>query len=262
MKKLPLLVLVLWSVASQAQNNSFLSAGYIFALPSGGMKQTIQYGNGAHLSAYFGKADQRVFPGFEFGVVGYGQAKSMQTYTFPDGTTAPMKVVVDNTYTNIMGTIRINLLMRGPVIPYATIKGGYTHFATNLGIFDPDETDSCHPVESDVLSRDGTLAYAAGGGVRVDLGWMFSRIEKNRFFLDLSSQVLQGGRVKYMSEDPPSATTQHNGAGRAQDVVADFINTDTQVVHPHHVGYLYNNFVQMVDFRFTLSARIQSMYKR
>ncbi len=256
MKVILIAPLVLWSAVTFAQGNMFFSAGYIFAVPTGGMKQTIQYGNGGFMAAHFGTSDQRVNPGFEFGVVGYGQAKSIQMYQFPDGSSAPMKVVVDNTYLNLMASVRINLLVSGPVRPYAVVKGGYTRFATNLGIFDPDETDSCHPVESAILSHDGTLVYSAGGGVRFDLAWLFKKLERDRYYLDLSSQVLQGGRVKYMSEDPPSTTNLHNGSGRAQDVTADFVNTETQVIHPHHVGYLYNNFVQMIDFRFTLTARI------
>ncbi len=54
----------------------------------------------------------------------------------------------------------------------------------------------------------------------------------------------------------PTATTHSSMSTRVQDVDAQFINTQTQVVHTHHVGYLYNSFVQMMDFRLGLTVNI------
>ena len=40
------------------------------------------------------------------------------------------------------------------------------------------------------------------------------------------------------------------------DVMARFINTQTQVVHEHHVGYVYSNVLSMVEYRLGVIYRM------
>ncbi len=58
-----------------------------------------------------------------------------------------MDVLVNNNITTLMATTRLYLLLKGPVRPYATVKAGYSFFRTELSIVDPDDNDSCKPVE-------------------------------------------------------------------------------------------------------------------
>lgn len=233
-----------------------LGMNYGFSLPTGGMKPYIRHGNGFSMNLMAEAPSHRIAAGLEFNFTGYGHSKHQEDYTFPDGTVAPMNIVVNNSFTSLMAVTRLYFTVDGPLRPYATFRAGYTWFSTNLSILDPDESDSCHPVESNILSRDGTFAYSAGGGLRVDMGWLFREIEKGHFYIDLSSNILQGGRVNYMNEDAPEPGVSHKSPPRAKEVQGRFINTDTQVVHAHHVGYLYNSFVQMVDFRLGVSMRV------
>ena len=227
---------------------------YGFTMPTAGMKQNIRYGNGLSLNMLFEDPSHRLAAGVEFNWTGYGHSKSTQDYTFPDGTVAPMNVVVNNSFTSIMANARLYLLVDGPIRPYATVKAGYMFFNTKLTIIDPDDTDSCEPVEKDILSKDGTMVYSAGGGVRIDAAWLFKKAPKGTYYIDLGTTMTQGGRVNYMNEDAPDpGYTSHNSMStRVKEVEGRFVNTQTQVVHAHHVGYLYNSFVQMVDFRLGL----------
>jgi hypothetical protein len=121
-----------------------------------------------------------------------------------------------------------------------------------LLILDPDDNDSCEPVDTEILKRAGTLLYSAGGGIRIDLASMAKRGRPGKTFVDLSINTMQGGKVDYMNTDAPDPTHSHNSP-RANDVEAEFINTQTQVVHKHHVGYVYTSFVRATDFRLGLS---------
>jgi hypothetical protein len=142
--------------------------------------------------------------------------------------------------------------------PYAEFKAGYSLFTTNLLILDPDDTDSCEPVDTEVLKKEGTMAYSAGGGLRVDLSVMSKNGRPGRSYIDFSVNATQGGRVDYMNTDAPAQSQQHSSQ-RGNDVEAEFINTQTQVVHKHHVGSVYSSFVQATDFRlgllFTVGGR-------
>lgn len=262
MKTLPIFCFLLFvAIAVNAQSTEenlqtgwrpSFGMGYGFMLPTGGMKQYIRQGHGISMNLLFDAPSNRVAAGLEFNWTGYGKSTSMQDYTFPDGSVAPMKIDVINQIISVMAVTRLYLVLDGPVRPYATLKAGYTAFRTDLTINDPDLADSCEPVDSYLLSRDGTFAYSAGGGLRVDAGWIFKKVQKGRMYIDLSSNMMQGGRVDYMNEKPPAHNSM-NGTARARDVEAQFINTETQVVHPHHVGYMYNSFVQLMDFRLGLT---------
>lgn len=225
---------------------------YGFMSPTGSMKPYIRHGHGLSMNYMMEAPSRRIAGGLEFNWTGYGHDKSTTEYEFPDGTIAPMEVNVLNSFGSLMATSRLYFVLDGPVRPYATVKAGYTWFRTNLTIYDPDTGDSCEPLESDILSRDGTFAYSAGGGIRIDAAWIFKKVQKGNYYIELSSNMLQGGRVNYMNEDAPSSTVMH-GTTRAKEVQAAFINTETQVVHQHHVGYSYNSFVQMMDFRLGFS---------
>jgi hypothetical protein len=257
MKSLAIVLLVLMTIGTtHAQSwNKSIGMTYGFTLPTGGMKQNIRYGNGFSMSMLFTTPSKRLSIGPEFIYGNYGHSKSKQDYVFPDGTSAPMDVIVNNNFINMMGTARLNLIVDGPIRPYATVKIGYSLFSTQLSIVDPDNGDSCEPVESNILTRDGTMIYSAGGGLTIDVASIFKKAPGGRMYIDLSSTITQGGRINYMNEDAPDPHMSHNSSTRAEEVTARFINTQTQVVHEHHVGYLYNSFVQMLDFRlgFTLN---------
>jgi opacity protein-like surface antigen len=256
MKKiLSLLILIVMVQTCYAQWSREWSIGYAFAAPTGKMKQNINQGHGIVMDFHFIAPNEKYSFGADLNYSIYGFDQSRQQYSFPDGTTADMDINVTNSFMNLMASGRYNLITGKKLTPYVGAKAGYSWFRTDLNIYDPDDFDSCKPVETDLLQKDGTWIYSIGGGLKYDLSSVFKKLKNGSMLINLSAYYTQGGMVNYMNTDAPDAhhtASQHN---RATDVEAEFINTQTQVVHKHHVGYVYSSFAQMMDFRLTLIFR-------
>jgi hypothetical protein len=109
-------------------------------------------------------------------------------------------------------------------------------------------------VETDILKEDGTMIASFGAGFRWDLSNLFKKMNEGRLFMDLNANFTQGGYVDYMNTDAPDSANPHTHTS-STDVEADFLNTQTQVIHKHHVGYLYTSPVQMMDYRLGIVFR-------
>lgn len=248
------LVMTLLAIGATAQRWSpEMGVNYIYTAPMGSMKNNIRQGNGIVMDFGMITPSKRFAIGAELQYTIYGYDESKQQYDLDDGTTALMEVTVNNSFINIMAYGRYYLLTEGNFQPYLAVKGGYSHYSTDLNIYDPDEWDNCAPVDSDILQQDGTMIGALSAGFKLDFSSLFKRSSPGRFYLDFATTIMQGGTVKYMSTDAP---TQHTHSPDADAVEAEFINTQTQVVHSHHVGTLYTSPVQLLDFRLGVSFRI------
>jgi hypothetical protein len=180
----------------------------------------------------------------------YGHDKSRQNYLLSDGSTAPMDIVVNNNLINILLGGRY-YLRKGKVEPYVAGKVGYAVFSTDLSIFDPDDRDHCEPIDTELLQRDGLIVFGAGAGLRVDVS---PGKNPGRFYINASANYLTGGKASYMSVDAPDMA--HQGTRPTSDVYVKFLNTQTQVVHEHHVGNIYTSMVHLIDFRLGLTVKL------
>ena len=233
------------------------SLGYTFASPTGKMKNHINQGHGVVVDYNFLSPDRRFAAGLDLNYTIYGYDKSNQMYEFADGTSAEMEVNVSNSFLNLMAAGRYYLTTGKPLSPYVGFKTGYAFYNTTLNIYDPDDFDNCEPVETVILMKDETPIFALGGGFQYDLGQVFKKLSANILLLHLSAYYTQGGTVNYMSVDAPDHqhTTTSN---RDNNIEATFINTQTLITHKHHVGYLYNSYARLLDFRFALSFRMNN----
>lgn len=225
--------------------------GYAHMAPVGNMKSHIRNGNGFTSDFYLTPEGKQFSYGIEFAHTLYGREKTNQLYTFDDGTTAPMDVIVYNGITALSFGGRYFLRKKALLMPYIGGRTGYSWFRTTLNIYDPDDTDHCAPVESGLLMKDGTLFFSAGAGIQYDLTRLFTKEESNRLIITLGINQFFGGQVRYMNADAPGPHQHTMG----NEVTAQFVNTQTQVVHEHHVGYVYKSRAQMTDFRFGLIFR-------
>jgi hypothetical protein len=84
----------------------------------------------------------------------------------------------------------------------------------------------------------------------VDFSALFKKMNEQTFYFDLSIHTSQGGTIRYMNvnHDPSQPMPE-------RDVMAKFINTQTQVIHEHHVGYVYTSLVNMVEYRLGVVCR-------
>src|SRR5688572_4223260 len=104
MKTLSLLFLLVLSHIAVAQIQNYeVGVGYAYSSPIGTMQQNIKRGNGVTLDFYFTpELINRLAVGMDLNLTVYGTDKSIQEYTFDDGTTAKMEIVVDNYFANLM----------------------------------------------------------------------------------------------------------------------------------------------------------------
>jgi hypothetical protein len=248
------IVLALIGISATAQHWSpETGVNYVYTTPLGSMQHTIKQGNGVVLDFGMITPSKRFVIGAELQYTIYGYDDSMQQYDLDDGTTALMEVTVNNSFVNLMAVGRYYLITEGNFQPYLAAKGGYSHYSTDLNIYDPDEFDNCAPVESEILQKDGTFVASLTGGIKADLSSVFKRMPSGWFYVDFNTSITQGGTVKYMNTDAP----EHNSHTPVDTdaVTAEFVNTQTQVVHSHHVGTLYSSPVQLLDFKLGVSFR-------
>lgn len=240
--------LAFFSISVQAQSWEF-GSDFSLSHPVSAMKRNMSNAFGMNFSA--AKVFKSPFAvGLDFGFAEYGSQTTRQQYTFDDGSVTETNVKVSNDIFNLNLTGRYFLRNGKKINPYVSGRLGWTWFTTTLTIEDPADKFSCHPLESDVLQKDNTYTASAGAGVRIDFSIFFPRVDKQKFFFDLSTNAIQGGTIRFMnvnkdpSQPPPT-----------KDVMAKFINTQTQVIHEHHVGYLYTSLVNMMDFRLGVICR-------
>ena len=243
MKTLKVLFLLL-SVAPLLYGQNFeFGSDLNFSQPVGTMAQSMNNAFGITL-----EASRKFKSPFSFGAevaLGtYGYQTSRQQYTFDDGSVTETDVNVSNNLLNLSLTGKHFLRNSKKINPYISGKIGWSWFTTTLTIEDPADEFSCHPIESDILYRDNTYSVSGGAGVRIDFNTLFKNMETRRMYFDVSVHATSGGNIRYMnSEIEPAHRTPD------QDVIAKFLNTQTQVVHEHHVGHVYSSVLNMVEYR-------------
>jgi len=250
MKTLRILsILMLAAINGFAQTWEF-GSDFNLAQPVGGMTRTMN--NAFGMSIGVAKKFKSPFAlGIEAGFANYGSQTSRQAYTFDDGSVTETDVVVSNEIYTLQLTGKYFLRNNKNINPYISGKAGITWFNTTLTIEDPEDEFSCHPLESDMLSRDKTYLVSGGAGVRVDFNTFFKKMETQRFYFDLSVHSTQGGTVRYMNSEMDPGQPMPD-----KDVTAKFLNTQTQVIHEHHVGYVYTSLMNMVDYRLGVVFRM------
>ncbi|MCU0397443.1 MAG: porin family protein [Cyclobacteriaceae bacterium] len=244
--KIPALLMILFLSLSTFAQSGFreFGIGYTYMAPLGMMKDNIERGNGFTIDYYLTPANNRFSFGIEFSYTLYGHDKNKQVYTFEDGTSADMDIVVDNSYSNLLVAGRYFIHDGSLVRPYISLKAGYSWFRTDLNIYDPDDWDQCEPIDNDILQKDGSFIGSVGAGIQYDLSGIFKKLNANHILFNLNANLVMGGMIKYMNADAPD----HNQPG-AIDLNARFINTQTQVIHEHHVGNVYQSYLEMVELR-------------
>jgi hypothetical protein len=243
-----LLILVLAGQALWAQNFEF-GAQFNASQPVGTMSRNMNNAFGMSLEADY-RFNRPFSLGIEMAFGNYGRQTTRQQYTFDDGSVTETNVNVNNNITSMLVTGKHFLRNDKKINPYLSGKAGWTWFTTQLTIEDPEDETDCHPLESDILSKDNSYMFSGGAGARIDFKTFFKNSPEGRFFFDISVHVTHGGIVRYMN-----VKRDHNQSPPDQDVMARFINTQSQVVHEHHVGYLYSSVINMIDYKLGVIIR-------
>ena len=253
MKILKLLAFLLLAAPCVLAQNYQLSGNFNLSQPVGLMSTSMDnaFGLSMELSREF-KAP--LSAGLQLNFGNYGYETTRQQYTFDDGSVTDTDVNVSNNLMSLLLTGKHFLRRDKKFNPYLSAKAGWSWFTTNLTIQDPADLDGCHPIDSEVISRDNTYTFSGGAGLRIDFNSVFKSSTEGRFYFDLSIHATHGGIVKYMNVDKKPGNHQPD-----QDVIAKFINTRTQVIHEHHVGYVYSSVLNMVEYRAGVVMRLNPL---
>ncbi|HTF28867.1 MAG TPA: outer membrane beta-barrel protein, partial [Flavitalea sp.] len=213
-------LLILFSVSQALCAQTFeLGTDFNFSQPVGPMKKNMNNAFGLSLDGAL-RFESPFSAGVEMSFGSYGHQTTRQQYRFDDGSVTETDVNVSNNILNLFLTGKHFLRKDKNINPYLSGKVGLTWFSTTLTIQDPEDESSCHPIESDILSRDNTYVFSGGAGVRIDFQTFFPKVESKRYYFDLSVHSTQGGIVKYMNVEKGSMQPMPD-----QDVMAKFINT-------------------------------------
>lgn len=243
MKTIKLVSLLLLAAHGAFAQSYLMSGNLTVSQPIGLMSANMD--NAFGLSMELSREFKAPFSaGLQLNFGNYGYETTRQQYTFDDGSTTETNVNVSNNIMSMLLTGKHFLRHGKKVNPYLSAKAGWSWFTTNLTIQDPEDIDGCHPMDSEILSRDNTYTFSGGAGLRVDVNSFFKHSTEGRFYLDLSVHATHGGIVKYMNVDMKSGHHKPD-----QDVIAKFINIQTQIIHEHHVGYVYSSVLNMVEYR-------------
>jgi Outer membrane protein beta-barrel domain len=232
-------------IALQSHAQVEFTTNYAYSRPMGQMLTNIKGIHGLNMGLAYHIPHTPVAVGVEVGFGGYGYQSERQTYTFTDGSTTETNVNVSNNTFNLMLNTRLYYPTESIFRPYLQLRGGLSNFYTSLVIEDPEDVDGCRPLESDILKSSATLAGGAGIGMRINLGGSGC----TKYAVDISSNYTTGGRVDYMNLKKATPTVKP-----VADVNADFMNLHNQVVHTHHVGYVYSSPLRLLDLRVGLSV--------
>lgn len=224
--------------------------GYNYANPMGMMAVNIQQGHGIGFDLSYRLPKMPLRIGFEMALNVYGSQRQDLNYVFQDGSQVETHVEITNNFANFNLLVEYDLLPNSPISPYISLKAGYSPYWTKLFIADPNDTDACRPIENTNLARDGAFTRSIGVGLRTDLAIFSKKMPKEFLYLDINCHYTVGGNVSYMSIDAPTS----RNIQYADEVVANFQNPNNLVVHQHHVGYLYNSPIEMLNVNATLGV--------
>jgi hypothetical protein len=258
MKKILFLLQIILAACTAAFAQYDLSANYTYSRPQQQMSTYINNAHGMQAQGLYRIPNSRFAAGIGIGINGYGSQSTRQTYRFSDGATTETDVNVNNTFLTFNAIARMDLLTSGVVIPYLTGQAGYSLYRTTLYIENPDDPDGCRPLENKALLSDGAFSVSGGGGIRWDLASIIKGAAKDKFLVDFSVLYTQGGPVQYMNVNIP-VTPEHHHAATTDNISpynARFINPANQIVHEHHVGDVYQSYIQMMEFKLGIVYRL------
>ncbi len=222
---------------------------YKMGIPSGNMGYYIHQGHGFSLQMMAKpKTKIPLWIGGNLDFLIYGSHTTPQLYTFPNGSTANVDVNVNSTIVSYQLAMKYQFPIHQRIEPYAMLRMGGASFTTNLYIDDPSNGDECVALEQDILHKSNTFNLTPALGSRIFF-------DKYKFlFLDFNVGYTLGGEVSFMIPTKGEDMTQqphHNLStnSEAQPYYADFINRNTQIIHKHHVGNIYNATFKMIQLR-------------
>lgn len=141
--------------------------------------------------------------------------------------------------------------------PFVTARFGYMALSSRFYVADPLDPDACRVLENETLQSDGTLYWGYGMGFRWNV---CTNTEKNKHFIEFSVMQTMGNPIDYVNvshlqnHTAPIAPTNDT-----KPIDVTFINPGNQNLHQHRIGELYNNPLNLLQFKigYTVYLRLK-----
>lgn len=139
------------------------------------------------------------------------------------------------------------LFPKNKVQPYVTAKMGYMELSSSFSVEDPRDPEACRVLESETIAGDGTMYWGYGIGFRWNVG---NNTSRSRNFIDFSITQTRGNAVEYVNvnhlHDHNAPPTPTDGT---KPLNVTFINASNQNIHQHRIAELYNNPLNLLQFK-------------
>lgn len=248
MKHIFTLLLISFVIAAHAQVQ--MGFHYVFSDPQGTLGQNIQPVHNFDMSGTFRlKANPQFYLGGELAFGSYAHTTQQQTLISPeDGSATQTDVDFSSNVHNYHAILGYDLTRGTMVIPYVTMKTGLSRFNTNISIADPNDDDSCHPLEQESVFNDVAFSAGAGVGLKLDASSIFRKPCKGSWWFDFSVNYLWGTsldyiNVKYLSPDEPGPNNFTRG------VDAEFVHINSHHTHEHQIAQVYTSGIRLLDYK-------------
>lgn len=239
MKNIFIILLITFFNISVVTAQFSASVGYDLNLPTNQMALNIGAIHNFKVEGFIKMPENRWSFGMDLSVGGYGSKRDPIAFT-QGNTVTNTFVSVSNMVYGFKGLAQADLFSRDDraLMPYFHSGFGMTFFETSLTVEDPQDIDNCRPLQSESLKSDQTWIASVGLGLR----WHPKSLEG--FYLDLRATQNLGGKLNYMSLNPPTTShLNHNNSAAGTPVNVDFYNQQTNIIHQHRIGTVYNSAV-------------------
>jgi hypothetical protein len=250
--------ILLVSAILVASLNSFsqISLYYQYNNPLPAMGATLTQAHGFGFDGLLQTRCKNFYAGLTSSFSFYGMKREPITIITPDSATLNTHLRISNYFFQIGAAGRYILPLHFDRFqPYIEGKVNGIFFQTELIIEDPEDLSNCEPLQSDLLTKDANIAATLNFGFDFRLSKIHTAFSEestpSNLYFFMSGGFTIGGKVSYMNVET-EPTHFHQQASQQPDknpYYVDFINTQTQVVHQHHVGYVYTSPVRMMEIK-------------
>jgi len=191
--------------------------------------------------------------GIETGIGTYAHKTINQTFQFTDGTTTNTDVRYSSNIGFVNLVARYDIPVKGAVVPYLHLIGGYDELYTDVYVEDPADPMGCKPLENENAFNDHTFTWGYGAGVQIKLKESKRKSCGATYKLDLAATNVYGGDLEYLNvkhltahnhSDPQSPDTK--------PFVSKFINVNSQAIHEHQLAEIHESRFRMLQIRIGL----------
>lgn len=262
-----IIILLLFVLPLISFSQVAVEINYAYNSPLKPMNYTFNNVHGMSMAFLYSPKKSNYYIGLAFQSGFYGKIKRPIEFAIDSTTTVSTQLSVNNSCHNFFIYHKYNFrdfVKSERIEPFVDFKTGWSFFRTDIYIEDPNEpAGECEPLYNDIVHKDNTWLLYAGAGFEYKLNGIFNSKNQNEFpmtYLSLGVGYTYGGNVSYMNVEKNESTHNQHSPGindlEKTAYYTQWLNTQTQIVHQHHTGYLYTSPIRMLEVRFGIALKI------